>query len=253
VIGNKVPDPAGRMFCSYFVAQIFADAGLVLCPGVPPHDVTPGMLVSSPHLKDNTDEVLVPIPAGFESAFEAIDCEQTISPAHRLLQAEREIVAQAAKVLQAASLRAPRTLDDLFLIVVTEIPSERQAAIDAQLSAILEASNYKDIDSAWVRAIPTGDPEFRIAPTDMPTANLVATIEVHRDTLRKWLARVNDYAEELEAGRRLSEILPAPLRTVQLLQERTRNRRQLLVEAIAEIQKTIAELERVYDERQRER
>lgn len=253
VIANKSPDSAGRMFCSYFVAQIFADAGLTLCPNVPSHDVTPGMLISSPHLQDKTDEVLVPIPGGFESAFEAIDCEQTSTPTHRLLQAERDIVAQAAnKLLQAANLRAPRTLDDLFAILVTEVPAERQAELDAQLSAILEASKYKDIDSAWVQQIPT-TVEFPIAPADMPNANLVATIGVHRETLRKWLARLNDYDEELEAGCQISEILPAPLRTVQLLQDRTRNRRQLLVNAIADIQRTIAELEQLYEERQTQR
>ena len=248
LIGNKTLDASGRMFCSYFVAQIFADAGLVLCPGVLPYDVTPEMLLSSPHLIDKTEEVLVPIPAGFESAFEAIDSEQKTTPAHKILQIEREIVAQATKILQASNFRAPQTLDDLFKILVTEIPAEQQAELDSQLSEILEIMNYKDIDSKCISEISPAV-NFPIAPTNMPRENLVATIGIHREILRKWNQRLNDCDEELAAGHQISELLPVPLQTLQLLQVRTRNRRQLIIKKIVNIQSTITELEQVYEER----
>ena len=248
LIGNPTSDPAGRFFCSYFVAQVFADAGLAICPGVLPYDVTPELIRTSLLLEDKTREVLVPIRPGYESTFEAIDCSQVSTPAHALLDAERAILAQAAEVLRRANLRPPATLDDLIKILVLEAPPASQADLDAQVCQILDGADYENIDSRILDRIAV-TAKFPVAPKNMAPEILAATIGVHRQTLRKWLAKLQDLDDELAAGNQLTKM--ASLGILQRLQKRTTDRRRLLVDAIKDISATIEDLERVRDSRSR--
>ena len=49
----------GRVFCSYFVAQTYLDAGLSICAGLKPWSVTPGDLHRSDMLQDVTNSTVV--------------------------------------------------------------------------------------------------------------------------------------------------------------------------------------------------
>jgi hypothetical protein len=53
--------PKGAMFCSFLVARSYADAGVELCPGLPPNLVTPADIERSPRLKDISNVAIVPL------------------------------------------------------------------------------------------------------------------------------------------------------------------------------------------------
>jgi len=243
VIGNKTPDVSGRMFCSYFIAQVFEDAGLRICPTKEPTNVTPQILLSSPHLYDVTEDVIAPIPSGLEGAFESIDCEQAESPVHKLLGIERAIVKEASVVLRARDLREPKNLDDLFAIVVAESLTENQDNIDFAISEILEKHRFTEIDIIAVRNIPSETGQFPVEPEVMPLPNLKATIGVHHELLKKLSIRLHDHSEELEAVKMIKAKLDNPPIILDLWQERTRNRHNILGAQISELRELMTELE----------
>jgi permuted papain-like amidase YaeF/Yiix C92 family enzyme len=250
LVGNNGEDKIGRLFCSYFVAQVYEDAGLLLCPGIAPCDVTPADLLGSPFLINQTEHALVLIPDWqLEAPLEAIDSEQAASPVHKLLAQERELLDKVVSLLQDAGLRAPRTFDDLLRILLVEASSDLQADLDSKVCRALEDSGFGRLIDAVAAQNPALDTskEFPIDPTQMPISGLRATIELYRQLQRKLSDRFKTLEDEVDAGLELCEV--TQLHICKLFLQRTTVKMQVLRDGLMYLAATIEELENVYQER----
>lgn len=253
LIGNPQEDTQGRMFCSYFVAQVYKDAGLSLCRDIPPRDVTPARLSKSEFLVDCTDNVLVEIPAWqHKFKFDSLDLGHRISPNQEILVKERELLAKVTPEFLRAGLRAPKTFDDILFVLLAEAAPDCQPKLDVEVMEALDGAELENlfrmmVDLSVSALGVSADDSFPVLPADMPLSGLGATIGLHRELLGKWLNRLREYEKEADAGKEL--VRRTNLKVCHLFLRRTEIKIGVLYNALVAIRATIAELEEVYRRR----
>ncbi len=248
VIGNPQEDTKGRMFCSYFVAQVYKDAGLSLCRDIPPQDVTPARLSKSEFLVDCTDNVLVEIPAWqHKFKFDSLDLGHRTSPNQEILVKERELLAKVTPEFLRAGLRAPKTFDDILSVLLAEAAPDLQPKLDVEVMKALDDAELENLFRMMVGLGEAADDGFPVLPADMPLSGLGATIGLHREIFGKLLNRLREYEEEADAGKEL--VRRTNLKVCRLFLRRTEVKIGLLYNALVDLRATIAELEEVYRRR----
>jgi len=183
-------DPRGRLFCSYLVAQAYADIGIELCVGKISQLVTPQDLLVSPMLYDITDEVLYPVTDHQKANMDLIILDGITPEGHRNAGAKivGDILTQARPVFLELGYLPPSDIMNIMAQIVDDQDMNRQKIADKILSKIIFKSGWVGFDARNMSAAML---QNGLAPSDnwlttLPDEELTATILAHDIMLDKW-------------------------------------------------------------------
>jgi len=154
----------GRYFCSQLVADVYAREGIALLPGTDPAKVTPGMLLSSPLLRDITNEVLrVPSFVEFVFAEGLVDGDF-----ESIYQAEIEIRQHLAKTLVnlLKEYNFNVTSVDEAIAVVLAGHMNKEPWCEELDNAVHKAFHESGLVDFWKQGIPEGIYHFDLDVVD---------------------------------------------------------------------------------------
>ncbi len=243
VFGNKLSDRVGRMFCSYFVAQVYSDAGLSLVPGKAPTEVTPEDINRSPLLVDVSQSVVQEVPA-WQLQLEgrgAQDFQYLATPHAKNQSFERSLLAMALPTLAKFGLPTPNRLTELFDTLVLLEDRQMQVELDKQLAPIFEVQDF--LYATHLDQSTEDDPGFITALSDAPLRAVEDTLGLHLQTREKWLVRQADYEAEIVAGQEIQRRFQ--LRATACLLLRTITMLEILEGALEMLDRTIEQVRTV--------
>lgn len=189
-LGLTLSDPRGRLFCSYLVAQAYADIGIELCVGKISQLVTPQNLLMSPMLHDITDEVLYPVTDRQKENMDLLILDGIAPEGHQNAGAKivSDILTQARPVFSELGYLPPSDIMNIMAQIVDDQDIHRQKIADKILSKIIFKSGWVGFDAKNISAamLQNGLAASDIWLTTLPDEELTATILGHDMMLDKW-------------------------------------------------------------------
>jgi hypothetical protein len=184
--------PKGAMFCSFLVAQSYADAGVELCPRLPPHLVTPADIEQSPHLKDISDIAIVPLDQ-WDHRSDLLDSAHQQTPFLALADARSEVLESIRKEMKKLKYRIPPTIADAIYITTSDQNHDRRKAADTAITKILVKYHYKDLPRRFAPKLDDLTDTIRGTPySEFSLDQLRVSIDAHQSMLDLWQARLSD-------------------------------------------------------------
>lgn len=189
-LGLTSSDPRGRLFCSYLVAQAYADIGIELCAGKISQLVTPHDLLMSPMLYDITDEILYPATDHQKENMNLLILDGIAPEGHQNARAKivSDILAQARPVFLELGYLPPSKIMNIMAQIVDDQDIHRQKIADKILSKIIFKSGWVGFEAKTVSAatLQNGLAVSDIWLTTLPDEELAATILGQDMMLDKW-------------------------------------------------------------------
>jgi hypothetical protein len=235
----------GRVFCSYFVAQAYADAGLSLCAALEPWSITPGDLFRSDLIEDVTNSTLLALDESEAKGLTCVDGEHPRTPGADFREATNHVMVDVRRAFADLTLPTPKSLHDALKIAVLQYASNKSRNADAALAKILEGADYEH----WPETIlfPAGAPVASFLDTDMlrhlPIEHTERVLVQWHDMLENWVKRNSERKAGIDAGRRQYGT-QFPLRILELQQRHETCHWKAMERAIGSLFAAIEQLEK---------
>lgn len=191
---------------------------------------------------DVSEECIVDLPH-WDKRADLIDAGYLATPLQRYSAARHQILEQIRVIMTRVGLPSPATLDELFQIVALDTDNGRQQTVDVEIADCLAKNGFVNLPLVYTSNIP-GDKVGEINGTplsEIPLRILRQTLLAHMVLREKWDVKLNDFLEEKEAARQLKGMID--LRVIDLLETYTKNEEAALLEACAELDREILEIQ----------
>lgn len=249
-LGVGAEDVRGRLFCSYLVAEAYAQAGIQLCLGKEARFVTPGDLSASPLLVDITDSVLYQAAEHeLRGVVRLIDGEDPTTPQTEFRDALARVMARVRLAFSQHGMPTPASLPQAMALVLLAPDQSKQRTLDNAVSEILEGAGYSELPTTVLFRQPVvGFDEQTLSEASLQS--LTATITTHRTMLREWISTNEQRRQGLEQGRQqYGDTLP--FRVLEMQARHERAHWSAMEANIVALGRNLALMERVRETRQR--
>jgi cell wall-associated NlpC family hydrolase len=191
VIRSGSKSAKGAMFCSYLVAQSYADAGVELCPGLPPHVVTPADIEQSPRLKDISNIAIVPLDP-WDHRSDLLESTQQQTRFLSLTDARSKVLEGIRKEMKKLNYKIPPTIADAIDIISADENPSRRKAVDTAITKILIKYHYKDLPTRLAPKLDDPADTLKGTPySEFSIDQLRESIDSHQAMLELWQTRVS--------------------------------------------------------------
>jgi hypothetical protein len=239
--GFWLPAREKGFFCSYLVAQSYADGGICLCPGLAPHEINPGDLLNSPHLANISETAIADLP-NWDRRTDIIDGAGRETPFQRFTTARQQILQEIQNLMLGLGLPKPAKLDDVLELVILDENADRRKHLDAVVSTCLKARSFTTLPLASTSEV---DPPERgaingVSYAKIPLTVLKSSLDLNYALRRKWEARLTDLREERTATAQIQQQLGLEL--LKIWDRYNSNMEMALQIAIEELDNSIREI-----------